>query len=305
MSRKCFHRSTSSPFLPTMARKISSSVGCFSMYSTFAGGNSCLSSSRVPLAMILPVVQDGDPVRELFGFVEILRGQQDRRAAAGELLDGFPDLEPALRVESGRRLVEEDDRGRTDQAHGDVEPAGHAAGVRVHPLVGRVGQPELLQQAVGNLGRDWRRPAVWQSSTRFSRPVRMPSTAANWPVRLMLLAHSFRLARGVEAADAGGAAVGLEQRRKDVDHRRLAGAVRSEQREDLAAPHLEVDALQDLGLLEGLRQALRFDGNICHGFFSSSGVCPSRRGSATYASSRCRSWRSAAARRRTRPRPRR
>src|SRR6478609_4158592 len=39
-----FHRSTSSCFVPTMCRKTSSRVGCFSMYSTFAGGRSCLSS---------------------------------------------------------------------------------------------------------------------------------------------------------------------------------------------------------------------------------------------------------------------
>src|SRR5689334_12431175 len=40
--------------LPTIARKISSNVGCRSTYSTFAGGSSLLSSSNVPDTMILP-----------------------------------------------------------------------------------------------------------------------------------------------------------------------------------------------------------------------------------------------------------
>lgn len=37
-----------------IARKISSNVGCFSKYSTFAGGNISLSSVRVPVEMIFP-----------------------------------------------------------------------------------------------------------------------------------------------------------------------------------------------------------------------------------------------------------
>src|ERR1035441_6340894 len=34
-----------------MARKMSSRVGCFSTYSTLAGGKSCFSSARVPFAL--------------------------------------------------------------------------------------------------------------------------------------------------------------------------------------------------------------------------------------------------------------
>ena len=39
---------------PTMAKKTSSRVGCFSTYSTLAGGSSCLSSARVPFTRIRP-----------------------------------------------------------------------------------------------------------------------------------------------------------------------------------------------------------------------------------------------------------
>ena len=42
------------PSWPTIARKMSSRVGCFSTYSTSVGGSSCLSSARVPSAMIRP-----------------------------------------------------------------------------------------------------------------------------------------------------------------------------------------------------------------------------------------------------------
>ena len=42
------------PSSPTSARNTSSRLGCFSTYSTFAGGSSCFSSARVPLTMIRP-----------------------------------------------------------------------------------------------------------------------------------------------------------------------------------------------------------------------------------------------------------
>src|SRR3984957_6221395 len=42
------------PGSPTTAKKTSSSEGCFSTYSTLAGGSSRLSSARVPLTMIRP-----------------------------------------------------------------------------------------------------------------------------------------------------------------------------------------------------------------------------------------------------------
>src|SRR3954453_17172209 len=47
------------------------------------------------------VVKDRDPVGELLGLVEVLRGQQDRGALSGELAYRPPDLEPRLRVQSG------------------------------------------------------------------------------------------------------------------------------------------------------------------------------------------------------------
>src|SRR5664279_902029 len=85
-----------------------------------------------------------------------------------------------------------------------------------------------------------------------------------------LLAHPFRLSLGVEPEDAGTPAVRCEERGEDVDRRRLACAVGSEECEDLSAPHLEVDTFQDLGVLEGLRQVLSLDGDVGHCFFSSS-----------------------------------
>src|SRR5262245_54361920 len=85
-------------------------------------------------------VQNRDSVRELLGFVQVLRGEQDGGAAAGEVADRLPHIEATLRIEPDRRLVEEDHWWAPDQAHREVEPATHAARVSRHPLIPRVGE---------------------------------------------------------------------------------------------------------------------------------------------------------------------
>ena len=88
------------------------------------------------------VVEDGDPVGELVGLVEVLGGQEDGDAAGGEVANVVPHLVAAARVEPGRGLVEEDHPGRADQRHRQVEAAAHPAGVRRHRPGGRVHELE-------------------------------------------------------------------------------------------------------------------------------------------------------------------
>ena len=95
-------------------------------------------------------MQDRDPVGELLGLLEVLRGQQHRGTRVGELLDGLPDLNAGLRVQPCRGFVQEEHRGVTDQAHRDVETAPHPAGVRRGLPIGRVDQREPAEQAIGD-----------------------------------------------------------------------------------------------------------------------------------------------------------
>jgi hypothetical protein len=52
-------------------------------------------------------VQDGDAVAEAFGLVEPVRGEEDRDAALTELVDQHVDVAGGDRIQTGRRLVEE------------------------------------------------------------------------------------------------------------------------------------------------------------------------------------------------------
>ena len=85
-------------------------------------------------------------VGQLVGLLEVLRGEQERRALADQLADDVPHAEPAARVEAGGRLVEEEQPRPADQGAGEVEPAAHAARVGLHDAVGGVGEVELLEQ---------------------------------------------------------------------------------------------------------------------------------------------------------------
>jgi hypothetical protein len=81
-----------------------------------------------PSGLHPPPVHDDDVVGELVGLLEVLRGQQQRRAVPHQPPQHVPQLEPAARVEPGRRLVEEQDLGPVDQA------AARSSRRRIPPL---------------------------------------------------------------------------------------------------------------------------------------------------------------------------
>src|SRR5207247_889908 len=68
------------------------------------------------------VVDDGDLVRELIGFFEVLRRQQDRRSLAAQVADDLPDLVATARIETCRRLGEEEHTRLCKQAGRQGEP---------------------------------------------------------------------------------------------------------------------------------------------------------------------------------------
>jgi hypothetical protein len=85
------------------------------------------------------VIDDRDLVRELVGFLEVLRRQQDRRALAAQVADDLPDLVPTSRIETRGRLVEEEHARLGEQAGGEVESTSHPARVGLRRPLGRVG----------------------------------------------------------------------------------------------------------------------------------------------------------------------
>ena len=190
-------------------------------------------------------VDDDDAVGELVGLVEVLGGEQDRRAAGDELADGGPHLPPVPGVESGGRLVQEQDPRRQDQGDGQVEPAPHPARVVLHRPVGGVGEAQPGQQLVG--------PALGRPPGQPVEPAEQHQVlpAAEDLVDGGLLAaeadpplHGQRRRHDVDPGHRGRAAVGAQQGGEDADRRRLPRPVRSEQAAHGAGPHGQVEPVE-------------------------------------------------------------
>ncbi|MGX1484755.1 hypothetical protein RKD45_003831 [Streptomyces griseus] len=109
--------------------------------------------SGVSLRDDAALVEDGDAVGELVGLVQVLGGEQDRGAPAGEVADDLPELAAAARVEAGGGFVEEEDAGlgRTDQPRCQVETPAHPTGVRTGLAAGRVAEAEADEEFLGAL----------------------------------------------------------------------------------------------------------------------------------------------------------
>ena len=104
------------------------------------------------------------------------------------------------------------------------------------------GQAELPEQLDG-AGLD--EPAArWHSLptiSRFSEPGQVLVDGGELPGEPDEPAHGARILDDVVAHDGGRAGVGSQNGRQDADRSGLAGAVRSEQTDDLAGRHVEVE----------------------------------------------------------------
>jgi hypothetical protein len=92
------------------------------------------------------VIDDCDLVRELIRFFEVLRGQQDRRSLAAQVADDVPNLVATTRIETRRRLVEEEHTRLREHARCEVEAPPHTARIRLRGSVSGVRELEALEQ---------------------------------------------------------------------------------------------------------------------------------------------------------------
>ncbi len=190
-----------------------------------------------------PGIDDRDPVAERVGLVQVVRGEEDRHALIAEPAHLLPHPGPALRVEPRRRLVQEDDLGRVDDAERDIEAPALPAGVGADVAVGEVAELESLDGRLGEALRGRFRDAVHARLVDQVTPGRGPVVgAAALRHEADVLAHLGGIAPEVHPGDRGVAAVRADQRGQHPERGRLPGPVGPEETEDLAARHGEVHA---------------------------------------------------------------
>ena len=155
--------------------------------------------------------------------------------------------EPALRVEAGRRLVHEQHRGPVEYRSRDHQPLRHATGQRVDRGFGELGELELLEQLVG--GRSGLRRADPEQPTvevEVLPDVQLPVESIGLRDRPDELLHEHRVGHDVDTRHISVSGRRDHPGREHPGRGRLARAVRTEQAEDLAGFHRQVQLVDRL-----------------------------------------------------------
>ena len=146
-------------------------------------------------------------------------------------------------VDTGRRLVEEQDARLVRQRFGDQEPALHAAGERPDFIALLVPQRQIAQHLGNEIG------IVTLAEEPAAEGHRPPHGLES--IGRQLLRHEAdQRARvaivldDVVPIDGDFALRGIDDPAYDVDQRRLAGAVRPQQGEDFTIVYVEIDVLE-------------------------------------------------------------
>ena len=162
-----------------------------------------------------------------------------------KLAHHFPHVAAQFDVDAGGRLVEEQDFRLMRQRLGDQHAPLHAAGQRADVLILLVPQREVAQHPF-DMGRDSRvLPNRPRENTTVSHTVSNMLTASSCGTRpIFLRARAIIRRRCRWPSTRTSPDVGAHEAADDADQRGLAGAVRPEQRENLAATDGEIDALQ-------------------------------------------------------------
>ena len=216
----------------------------------------------------LPEPQDGDAVRHLEDVMEVVRDDDDAQAFLGQTADEIQHLTRLCHSQSGCRLVEDHElrlpHDRFRHRYCLTLPSGQPR----HPLA------DGLQRRDGEIVE--RRPRSLLHARLVEHADVVDALAAEEHVRddVEVVGEGEILVDHLDA-EVGGVARAvdvdlrpLEERGAFVeridaddafDERRLAGAVVTDERHDLAVTHLEVDVVQSLDGAERPRHAPALD----------------------------------------------
>src|SRR5262245_7829664 len=190
-----------------------------------------------------------------------MRGHDDGELAlAAQTADIAPQPIARLNVEPDRWLVEKENACIVHEGARDLEPSLHASGERAHQALAPVEQLDEHEHVLDAKAALGRRHAVDQA-VEIEVLVKREAVVEG---RLLehdaeALPRGERLFHHIDAADAGGPAVGLQDGAKDMPESGLAGAVGAEQREQLTRPYREAYVVERKRAAEPLAHSIDFD----------------------------------------------
>jgi len=224
-----------------------------------------------------PLVDDDQPVTQDVCLGHIVGGDDERLALPALRLDVCPDGVPRLHVHTQGWLVEEDDLRVVEQGASQHQAALHPTRKGAHRVLAPLPEVHQLKQAL-DAPFDARQVAAVERGV-----VPQVVHGAQVKVNVGLLRHVpgalpdlFCLALRIVAQHPDLAAVAAQQAGEQVEHRRLARAVGTQQPKDLAALHLERQVVHRDQAAEATSGRLHLDGASFHRFLPRP-ECPPRR----------------------------
>jgi hypothetical protein len=184
-----------------------------------------------------PTADHDHPLRQGLDLLQVVAGQHDGAAVRVERLDARPQRPSGLDVQAGGRFVEEDDARPADERQRHREPpllpAGQPTGLPVHQLaeaepVEQFGAGERIREVGADEVDDLADPQ------RRRQPGLLRGDAERQPAPGVA---------GVAAAQLDPPRGGPAQPGEQVDQRRLAGTVRTEQADQLAGADVDADVV--------------------------------------------------------------
>src|SRR6185437_13053598 len=203
-------------------------------------------------------VQDIGAVDDLERLAHVVVGDQHADAAILEMRDEVADVVDGDRIDAGQRLVEEDEMRLRRESAGDLDAAPLAARQRHRRRPAQMGDRELGQERIERRlahlvhglddlenGADVVLDGEAAEDRGLLRQVADAETGA--PVH--------RQIGDVVPVEADRADIGGDEPGDDIEAGRLAGAVRTEQPDRLAALHGDADVAQHRTLAKALAEA--------------------------------------------------
>ena len=180
-------------------------------------------------------IEQGQPVAAL-GLVEIGGGDHDGDALLAQPVENAPEVAPRHRIDAGGRLVEQQHLRRMHQRAGEAELLLHAAGQRAGLEAAEIGHAGRRQQALRALAAQ-RRRHLEQVGVEADVLVDGELLVEAEPLRhvAQIRLRRFRIGHRVDAVDHDRAGIRPHHAREHAHGRGLAGAVRPDQPENLAA----------------------------------------------------------------------
>src|SRR3989338_3266010 len=204
----------------------------------------------------LALVDDGNVLGETLRLLQVMRGEEYRNATLGEAREVVPHAPTQLHINTGSRLVQDEELRLMDKRTRDHQPALHPAREMPADLAALLREAEVAKKFLRARDGGRTRDAIVarlvdENIKRLHPRVKVDLLSAESDER----SRALGLLLYVNAKHLHPAARFGDQSGDDADNGRFARAVGAQQCEELSCRHSKRDALQGFGALS--RRAAR------------------------------------------------